>query len=623
MSNQKHRHFLAAFVFVSVLNVTAPAAAFARPAPPQQKEDKKKDDKAAQQKGAQPQASKQEREYQKIKQFSLKRYNENPEFKDEVDEAFRQKQREHSEYAFDINTLNSENNQVIRTDERMRFSDKLYDNPLAQDYVNRVGQSLVPSNSAHLYAFKITLNPIPEARSLSTGTVYVSTGMLALVDNEAQLAYVLGHEIGHVEKNHWFEDVLVEHGLDEYNKKQGQQRSIIGGIANIGSGVVTGGFIHAGNLMGAGASIFLQAEVPTLVKMAVPDAVVTWDKQQEDEADELGLRYMLARNYDPREVPKFYQALQRTSQHDQRAGLGFMANAARIFDRTSYLTSYIPTAMNAGAGGTLLVGAYDLQMHQQVEKAVEAARPQPERQPDTGKAMDPTRDAAGRGLAMKRLIEGELSDEIKSKLESGQIVGSPAEFLSVMAEIKRDNGIRAYYYDMFQTARDNLEESLEIRSDDPVAHFYYGKVLKLTARTPADKSKALAEFASAIDLDKRRVIPEAFLQRALTRVASRDAAQTREIVNDLKDYVTLYQRQNSGQLPPNMDVIYDYMQEAGEMSWVATPAMNVSTKNIEPIGVAMGSGGQRPAVMQQPAAQPEQNTAQPANKQPPRAGKRQ
>ena len=615
MPCQRFRHFLAAFIFVSMLNIAAPAAASARPAPPPQKEDKKKDDKAAQQKAAQPPANKQEREYQKIKQFSLKRYNENPDFKDEVDEAYRQKQREHSEYAFNINTLNSENYQIIRTGEQMRFPDKLYDNPLAQDYVNRVGQSLVPAGSTHLYAFKITLNPIPEARSLSTGTIYVSTGMLALVDNEAQLAYVLGHEIGHVEKEHWFEDVLVTHGLDEYNAKQQQKRSIIGGLANVGAGIVSGGLLSAGNFTGfAATSLLMQYAVPTLLKMAVPNAVFTWDKQQEDEADQLGLQYMLARNYDPREVPKFYQALERTSHRDPRAKLGFMANAARLAERVDYMNVAL---LSVDPKSSLFYGAVNLNVQQQVDKTVAAAKPEPEKQPDTGKSMDPARDAAGRGIAMKKMIEGALSDEIKRKLEAGEIVGSPAEFLSVMAEIKRDNGIRAYYYDMFQTSRDNLEESLDIRSDDPVAHFYFGKVLKLTARTPAEKSRALAEFASAIELDKRRVIPEAFLQRALTLVASRDPAQTREIVGDLKDYVTLYQRQNGGQLPPNMDVIYDYMQEAGELNWVATPAMNVSTKNIDPIGVAMGSAPHPAAQAAQPA-QPEQNTQQPAGRPQPR-----
>ena len=617
MLNQRTRQLITLFIFIAFLNAAFAPTAPARTAPAARQ---KKDDKSAAQ-GAKTQ-TKQEREYQKIKAFSVKRYNENPEFKDEVEEAFRQKQREHSEYAFNINTLDQDQDQIIRTAERMRILDTLYDNPLAQDYVNRVGQSLVPSNSTHLYAFKITLNPIPEARSLSTGTVYVSTGMLAQIDNEAQLAYILGHEIGHVEKNHWFEDVLVEHGLEEYNDKQQQKRSIFGSIANVGSSVMTGGMLRAGNMMGAGAGIFLQAAVPTLVKMAVPNAVVTWDKQQEDEADELGLRYMLARNYDPREVPKFYQTLDRTSRRDARAGLGFMANAARVADRVSYASTYIPTLMAGGASTAVFIGAYDLQMHQQVDKVMEQLKPDAEKPQDTGKSMNPERDAGARGIAMQKLIQGEMSEELRQKLEAGQIVGSPAEFLAVMAELKRDNGIRAFYFDMFQMARDNLDESLQIRSNDPTTHFYYGKVLKLTARTPAEKSKALTEFAAAIELDKRRVLAEAFLQRALTLVSSRDSSRQREIVNDLKDYVTLYQRQNGGQLPPNMEVIYGYMQEAGELTWVATPAMNVSTKNIDPIGVAMGGAARPAATPTQTTAQPEQTAPAPTPKTPARTGKR-
>ncbi|MDT7807739.1 MAG: beta-barrel assembly-enhancing protease [Acidobacteriota bacterium] len=602
MPEPASRPFLAALVTAALfLAFASPTITAAR-----QKDDKKKDDKPAAQKAA-PAQSKQEREYQKIKQFSLKRYNENPDFKDEVDEAFRQKQREHSEYAFNINTLDSDDAQIIRGAERMRILDTLYDNPLAQDYVNRVGQAMVPSNTTHLFAFKITLNPIPEARSLSTGTVYVSTGLLALIDNEAQLAYVLGHEIGHVEKNHWFEDVLVEHGLDEYNDKQKQTRSLIGGIANVGTSVISGGFIRGGNMMGLTASVLAQYSVPTLLKMAVPNAVVTWDKQQEDEADQLGLQYMLARNYDPREVPKFYAALQRSSRRDQRTGLGFMASAARVADRIGYFANMAP--LGGGMETTVLVGAINLNMQRQADAMVAATMPQPDKPADTGKQMDPTRDAARRGSLAEQAIK-EMSKELEDKLNAGQIIGSPAEFLAVMAELKRDNGIRAFYYDMFQVARDNLDESLQIRSNDPAAHFYYGKVLKLTAHTPGDKSMALREFAQAIDLDKRRVLPEAFLQRALTRVGGRDSAQTREIVNDLKDYVTLYQRQNSGQLPPNIDVIYDYMQDAGEVTWAATPAMNVSTKNIEPIGVAMGGAAPRPTPTQasQPATQqPEPN----------------
>ena len=50
---------------------------------------------------------------------------------------------------------------------------------------------------------------------------------------------------------------------------------------------------------------------------------------------------------------------------------------------------------------------------------------------------------------------------------AGELIGNSAEFEAVMAGISRDNGVRAYYFDMFKMARENLEESLNIRSNDP------------------------------------------------------------------------------------------------------------------------------------------------------------
>jgi hypothetical protein len=226
-------------------------------------------------------------------------------------------------------------------------------------------------------------------------------------------------------------------------------------------------------------------------------------------------------------------------------------------------------------------------MQREVNQAIAAAQPAAAPPADTGKALDPSRDSVGRATAADRMINSvQMSADIKSKLDAGVIIGSSAEFLTVMAELKRDNGIRAYYYDMFQLARDNLSESLQIRSNDPYAHFYYGKVLKLTARTAAEKSRALAEFRTAIDLDARRVLPEARLHRALALIENKDPAQMRDIVASLKEYVMLYQREHAGTLPPNMEIIYDYMQEAGELTWSAPPALNVSTKNIDPIGIS-------------------------------------
>lgn len=267
------------------------------------KKDKEKSEKS--QKDEKNSLSKQERKWLEVFRFSKQRYETNPEFRAEVDEGFRRMQRDHSEYAFAVNTRDPKADHIRLEGEKVKISLTLYDNPLAQDYVNRVGQSLVPAGSDKLYAFKIMLNPVPEARSLSTGTIYVSTGLLASIDNEAQLAYVLGHEIAHVEKEHWKDDVLVAEGAEDWNEKLQQKREKISLAAKVGLGIATMGAANAGNLDAFATTLFLSAAMPSMLKLAVPNAVVSWDRQQEDQADEAGLRYMLDRKYDPREFQSF------------------------------------------------------------------------------------------------------------------------------------------------------------------------------------------------------------------------------------------------------------------------------------------------------------------------------
>ncbi len=593
MLTHSHRSRIASMVmFALLLPLLLPSVAAGR-AQQENKDQNKKDKPAKDEKST---LSKQERKWLEVYKFSKQRYDSNPEFRLEVDEAYRRMQREHSEYAFSINAQDAKGELVKKDKYKVAGDTTLYNNPLAQDYVNRVGQSMVPVGSDKLYAFRIMLNPVPEARSLSTGTIYVSTGLLASIDNEAQLSYVLGHEIGHVEKEHWKDDVLVAEGLEDWNEKNRQQREKFGMFAKIGLGIATRGMVDAGNITGLGVTLLADAAVPTIFKLAMPDSVIGWDRQQEDQADEAALRYMLDRKYDPREVPKFYAKLKSLTQRDKRAGLGFIASAARLVEREPALTTAIPLLITSGTT-MLFAGAEAFNQHnmqQQVNETVKAMLPKPEKPLDSGKKLDPTASADTREQASQAAVTGEYAARVQELLDAGELIGSSAEFQSVMAAIRRDNGIRAFYYDMFHMARGNLEESLRIRSNDPFAHYYYGVVLKLTARTLGEKQRALNEFALAVQYDRRKVLAEPYLHRALAMIDSRES-HTREIVENLKEYVQLYQRQNAGALPANMDLIYDYMQDAGETSWTAIPAMNVSTKNIEPIGVT-SPVAQRPVV---------------------------
>ena len=558
-------------------------------------QDKKKDEqkKEEQKKDEKPKLSKEEKEYQKIKKFSLDLYLKDADFREACEDAYIKKQREHSEYAYYINTRNPGAQQVTRDGDKLTVEYSLYDNPLAQDYINRVGQSLVPAGSSRLYTFRIMLNPIPESRALSTGTVYVSSGLLSLIDNEAQLSYVLGHEIGHIEKEHWKEDVLVAQGIEPYNEKQAKKRALIGAIVTVAAGAVAGA--AGGSYNTVANTMFLAYTIaPTVTKLWVPNAITSWDRLQEDEADQLGLKYMLDRSYDVREVPKFFASLRNTASVDPRVRLGFIADKDRLNEREEQVKSLIGN--NNAIAKPLNVGATTLA---------------------PGKGLDPSQNAAQRAEAAQKKIEGTMSADIKAKLDAGELIGNSAEFEAVMAGITRDNGVRAYHFDMFKMAKENLEESLRIRSNDPYAHYYYGKILKLTARTSQEKLRALGEFAQAIQLDRRRVIAEPHLYRALSMIDVKDPNQMQEIVGALKDYVAIYQREHGGGLPPNMEVIYDYMQEAGEVSWTATPAMNVSTKGIEPIGAKMET-------IARPAPPPETQTTdtQPAQSTKPASKRR-
>ncbi len=489
---------------------------------------------ASQEKKEQVRPPKAVRRFIEIKSFLAKEMEKDPAFRAGVEEVYRQKLREHSEYAA---IVNSQPVSAAAFQDRQRF-DLLYDNPIVQGYVNRLGQSLTPQGSSRLYAFKVTLNPIPEARSLSTGTIYISSGLLALVDNEAQLAYVLAHEIAHVEREHWKEDVLIEAGLRRYQQHKNRTRRIFAKTLTLLVGPVLrqpavmplpgarsdalfaslGGAMGLDRLSGALSSPYIEQGLPTLVKLFTPRAVVSWDRVQEDEADQLALQYVLDRNYDPREAAKFYARLQGASQSDTRAGLGFVADVTRVIERTQQLRTQIATMKtDLDARPQLLVGAFNL-----AETLRSLSDRQSEEEPARGA---PNSAAPGRRLNLTENAEARLAalsqamsartGELIGRIERGELVATSAEFRNVMSDVKRDNGIRAFQFDMFQEARAHLRESLALNPNNAQARYYHGLALKLTARTAEEKRLALAELTRAVELDRSGLLPEARFERAL------------------------------------------------------------------------------------------------------------
>ncbi|MBD3880947.1 M48 family metalloprotease [Phormidium tenue FACHB-886] len=86
---------------------------------------------------------------------------------------------------------------------------KLYNDRAVRDYVNQVGQKLVPfsDRSDIPYTFQVVDMNAVNAFATMGGYVYVTTGLLKAADNEAQLASVLGHEMGHIAARHSVEQM--------------------------------------------------------------------------------------------------------------------------------------------------------------------------------------------------------------------------------------------------------------------------------------------------------------------------------------------------------------------------------------------------------------------------------
>src|SRR5258708_3247884 len=244
-------------------------------------------------------------QYNKLKEFSENLYASDPDFREDVDKHYDQVQQQHSQEALENNIAPPARPTVVHDGDRLRLQTGLYENKVVANYVNRIGQQLVPEDSEKLFAFRLVAHPVPFANTLSTGTIYISTGLISMLDNEAQLAYVLSHEMGHVYKDHWKLKSLMEVGEEEFNKKQEKKRRLIGLGVGLAAAGIAGGITRNGNdaalagVLGAGAAY-------GLAHVFVQGMNLDWDKVQEDEADRVAFKATLNRNYDVQELPKFY-----------------------------------------------------------------------------------------------------------------------------------------------------------------------------------------------------------------------------------------------------------------------------------------------------------------------------
>jgi predicted Zn-dependent protease len=167
---------------------------------------------------------------------------------------------------------------------------KIVDDPIVAEYVNRIGQNLVRNSDAKVpFIIKVIDSEEINAFALPGGFFFVNTGILINADNEAEMAGVMAHEIGHVAARH------------------GTRQATRGEIAQIGSIVP---LIAVGGMAGYG--------IYQAMGLVVPMGFLKFSRNFESEADMLGIEYMYKSGYDPGAFVDFFEKVQ--SQEKRKPG---------------------------------------------------------------------------------------------------------------------------------------------------------------------------------------------------------------------------------------------------------------------------------------------------------------
>jgi predicted Zn-dependent protease len=161
----------------------------------------------------------------------------------------------------------------------------LYPDSAWQQYVERLGRRLaaLSERPGLPWTFRVLDDPVVNAFALPGGFNYVTRGILAYFNSEAELVAVMGHELGHV---------TARHGARQMTQQQFGQAGLVASLILVPRLQDFAGLARAG--LGL---LFLK-----------------FSRDDERQADELGLRYLYRAGYDPREMPKVFAMLERVSQ---------------------------------------------------------------------------------------------------------------------------------------------------------------------------------------------------------------------------------------------------------------------------------------------------------------------
>lgn len=201
-----------------------------------------------------------------------------------------------------------------QTDAEVAATYGLYSDPALQAYVTKMGQALAAKGQRPNlpWRFAVLDSPVVNAFAVPGGAIYVTRGILAMMGSEAELAAVLGHEIGHVN---------ARHSMSQMTKAQIAQIGLV-----VGS-VVSKEFAKYAGLAGAGLQVLF----------------LKFSRDNENQADALGVDYARAGGFNPADMAATFVALQKMGDLSGGGSSlpGFLSTHPLTPDRIAHVRSML------------------------------------------------------------------------------------------------------------------------------------------------------------------------------------------------------------------------------------------------------------------------------------------
>jgi Zn-dependent protease with chaperone function len=190
----------------------------------------------------------------------------------------------------------------------------------ANAYLRRVGQSLIPRDlelERVSWKFRALRDPQPNAFALPNGSIYVTTGLLSLIDNESQLAAILAHELTHVMRRHTYVH-------NRSNRKKFLSMNVMAMVGAFAPGGVVG------------AVVTIVTTVAPFIMMAT---IYGYSRDLEREADLKGIDMMISAEYAPEEMVNVMKLLDKDIEGENIRL--FYNDHPSLDERIKYLSGYL------------------------------------------------------------------------------------------------------------------------------------------------------------------------------------------------------------------------------------------------------------------------------------------